>query len=82
VGFPKDTCAACLLRQRCITSRHGRSVSVHPDEALLAELRERQATPAGRAMLRERVKAEHTLAHAGQQNLFHDLGITPTTAVA
>jgi Transposase DDE domain/Transposase domain (DUF772) len=65
VRFPKDTCAACPLRQRCTTSGSGRSVSIHPDEALLAELRRRQQTPAGRAQLRERVKVEHALAHVG-----------------
>jgi Transposase DDE domain/Transposase domain (DUF772) len=65
VHFPKATCAACPLRERCTTSPSGRSVSIHPDEALLAELRERQATPAGRARLRERVKVEHALAHIG-----------------
>jgi len=65
VRFPKDTCAACPLRARCTTSSHGRSVAIHPGEALLAELRERQATPAGRAKLRERTKVEHALAHVG-----------------
>jgi transposase len=65
VHFPKTTCATCPLRARCTTSSNGRSVAIHPDEALLAELRERQATPAGRAQLRERVKVEHTLAHVG-----------------
>jgi hypothetical protein len=65
VRFPKDTCAACPLRARCTTSSHGRSVSIHPDEALLAELRERQHTPEGRAELRERVAVEHALAHVG-----------------
>jgi hypothetical protein len=65
VHFPKGTCAACPLRTRCTTSSNGRSVSIHPGEALLAELRERQATPAGRAQLRERVKVEHALAHVG-----------------
>src|SRR5579875_1965942 len=63
--FPKATCAACPLRARCTTSSHGRSVAIHPGEALLAELRERQATPAGRAKLRERTKVEHALAHVG-----------------
>jgi hypothetical protein len=66
VHFPKTTCDACPLRARCTTSSHGRSVSIHPDEALLAELRQRQATPAGRAKLRERVKVEHALAHIGR----------------
>ena len=65
VRFPKATCAACPLRARCTTSSNGRSVAIHPDEALLAELRERQATPAGRAKLRERTKVEHALAHIG-----------------
>jgi transposase len=65
VHFPKDTCAACPLRERCTTSSHGRSVSIHPDEALLAELRQRQATQTGREKLRERVKVEHALAHVG-----------------
>jgi Transposase DDE domain len=65
VHFPKHTCAACPLRERCTASSNGRSVSIHPDEALLAELRQRQQTPAGRAELRERVKVEHALAHAG-----------------
>ena len=66
VHFPKDTCTACPLRDRCTTSPNGRSVAIHPDEALLAELRERQATPAGRAKLRERTKVEHALAHIGR----------------
>jgi hypothetical protein len=65
VRFPKDTCAACPLRARCTTSSHGRSVSIHPDEALLAELRHRQQDPDGRAKLRERVAVEHVLAHVG-----------------
>ena len=64
---PKDTCAACPLRQRCTASSHGRSVSIHPDEAPLAELRHRQATPAGRARRgtrrgRARPRAHRTLA--------------------
>jgi hypothetical protein len=45
VRFPKGTCAACPLRQRCTASSNGRSVSIHPDEELLAELRQRQQTP-------------------------------------
>jgi Transposase DDE domain len=65
VHFPKHACAACPLRERCTTSSNGRSVAIHPDEKLLAELRQRQQTPAGRAKLRERVKVEHALAHIG-----------------
>jgi Transposase DDE domain/Transposase domain (DUF772) len=65
VRFPKDTCAACPLRQRCTASSAGRSVSIHPDEALLAGLRQRQQTREGREELRERVQVEHALAHIG-----------------
>ena len=66
VHFPAQTCAACPLRERCTTSPHGRSVSIHPDERLLWELRQRQLTPLGRAKLRERVAVEHALAHIGR----------------
>ena len=66
VKFPAATCAHCPLRARCTTSASGRSVSIHPDEALLEELRERQQTPQGRAKLRERVAVEHGLAHVGR----------------
>jgi hypothetical protein len=66
VHFPKDICAQCPLKTQCTTSAKGRSVSIHPDEALLIELRERQQTPQGRAQLRERVAVEHTLAHVGR----------------
>jgi hypothetical protein len=66
VRFPAGACAVCPLRERCTTSQTGRSVTIHPDERLLAELRQRQLTPTGRAKLRERVAVEHTLAHVGQ----------------
>lgn len=66
VRFPAEHCAACPLRARCTTSARGRSVSIHPDERLLVEFRERQHTPAGRAKLRERVAVEHSLAHVGR----------------
>ncbi len=65
VHFPPERCAVCPLRARCTASGHGRSLKIHPDERLLAELRERQQTTQGRAKLRERVKVEHSLAHIG-----------------
>jgi hypothetical protein len=55
VHFPKDTCAQCPLKAQCTASAKGRSVSIHPDEALLIELCQRQQTPQGRSQLRERV---------------------------
>ena len=65
VQFPKAICGACPLRERCTRSAHGRSVTIHPDERLLDELRARQLTPQGRAKLRERTAVEHGLAHIG-----------------
>ncbi len=66
VHFPREACEQCPLKSQCTTSAKGRSVSIHPDEALFIELRERQQTPQGRAHLRERVAVEHTLAHVGR----------------
>lgn len=65
VRFPEEECVSCPLHARCTTGLHGRSVTIHPDERLLAELRERQQTPVGRAKLRERIQVEHALAHVG-----------------
>jgi len=48
VQFPATTCQACPLRAQCTSSTRGRSVQIHPDERLLAELRARQQTPHGR----------------------------------
>ena len=52
VQFLSATCLNCPLRQKCTTSKKGRSVSIHPDEKFIAELRQRQLTPQGRAKLR------------------------------
>lgn len=49
VHFPTSECNESPLRSRCTTSVKGRSVSIHPDEALIIELRSRQSTQAGRA---------------------------------
>ena len=66
VQFPAATCANCPLRSKCTTSKRGRSVSIHPDEQFIAELRQRQLTTKGRAKLRERVAVEHSLSHIGR----------------
>ena len=66
VHFPREACSICPLRTQCTTSATGRTVTIHPDERLLAELRVQQQTAAGRARLRERVAVEHSLAHIGR----------------
>jgi hypothetical protein len=66
VQFGAERCGSCTLHERCTSSKTGRTVSIHPDERLLEELRKRQLTAQGRAKLRERVAVEHSLAHIGQ----------------
>jgi hypothetical protein len=66
VHFPATACMVCPLQVQCTSSPQGRSVSIHPDERLLGELRARQQSPEGRAKLRERVAVEHALAHVGR----------------
>ena len=61
-----SVCADCPLRAACTNAKTGRSVSVHPQEAMLQEARAYQKTPEGRARLRERVVIEHRLARLGQ----------------
>ena len=64
--LPAAACARCAWRERCPTSASGRRVTLHPAEAWLPELCERQPTPQGRAKLRERVAVAHALAHVGR----------------
>jgi transposase len=66
VRFPALLCRSCLFQGRCTRSSHGRTVHIHPDERLLAELRAHQLTTAGRAALWERAGVEHSLARSGQ----------------
>ncbi len=44
VHFPASECHVCPVYERCTTSAKGRSVSIHPDEAFMQELRQRQDT--------------------------------------
>ncbi len=66
VHFPTSKCSVCPVHEHCTNSVRARSVSIHPDEAFMQELRQRQNTESGRAKLRERSQIEHTLAHLGQ----------------
>lgn len=65
VSFPKAVCDPCPLRTQCVPGeqRRGKSLTLHPMEPLLQQLREEQQSSAGRTQLRQRVSIEHTLAH-------------------
>ncbi|MGH9003010.1 MAG: IS1182 family transposase [Acidimicrobiia bacterium] len=59
-----EPCATCPLRDRCTTSGSGRSVSVHPKEAVLQRHKAAQADPAWQAEYRStRPKVERKIAH-------------------
>jgi Transposase DDE domain/Transposase domain (DUF772) len=66
VQFAAATCRACAVREACTTAAAGRSVSLHPQEALLQQLRVTMQTPDGRAVLRRRTTVEHSLARLDQ----------------
>jgi hypothetical protein len=60
----KTYCADCPMRQRCTTSRHGRTITIHPCEAILQRARKEQADPAWKARYRaDRPIVERKIAH-------------------
>ena len=77
--FPVATCAACPLRAQCLTDpnrrtsgaprrtgRRGRTILLHPQEALLQAARAFQHSPAFAEVRRRRQAAEHRLARLVQ----------------
>jgi len=66
VHFSAGVCQPCALRDACTTATGGRSIAIHPQEALLQTLRAAQQQPDGRARLRQRTTVEHSLARVQQ----------------
>src|SRR5581483_2537729 len=64
--FAAATCAACPLRARCVAGAGGRTVALHPQEALLQAARAFQASPAFADVRRRRQAAEHRIARLVQ----------------
>jgi hypothetical protein len=60
--FATETCAACPMRTQCTRSRGGRTVHLHPHEALLQQAREVQLSPAFAEARRRRQVVEHRIA--------------------
>ena len=69
--FDASLCGVCLLRSRCITegARRGRTVSLHPQEALLQRARALQESEAFAEYRRRRQVVEHRLARLVQLGL-------------
>jgi len=64
--FAAAVCAACPLWAQCVRGASGRSIQVHPQEALLQEARAFQASAAFRPYRALRQVAEHRLARMVQ----------------
>jgi len=71
--FPVAVCAACPFRAQCLTEsngqttpRTGRTILLHPQEALLQAARAFQCSPAFAEVRRRRQAAEHRLARLVQ----------------
>ncbi len=60
--FATETCAACPLRAQRTRGRGGRTVQVHPQEALLQQARKLQASPAFDEARQRRQVVEHRIA--------------------
>lgn len=64
--FAAPVCAACSFRSRCVRGRGGRSVHLHPQEALLQEARAFQNSPEFRPYRALRQVVEHRIARLVQ----------------
>jgi Transposase DDE domain len=61
-------CADCPLRARCTTAAHGRSMTLHPHEALLRAARAQARTPAFTKAYPTRSTVERIIAWTATQN--------------
>src|SRR5713101_847059 len=64
--FATEVCAACPLRAQCTRGQGGRTVQLHPQEALLQQARELQASPAFDEIRQRRQVVEHRIARLVQ----------------
>jgi hypothetical protein len=62
--FPAGACSVCTKRSLCTVAQpsRGRSLTLHPLEPFLLQLRRDARTKEGRARLRQRISVEHGLA--------------------
>lgn len=69
VEFDPEACDGCKLRDRCTDTSpgHGRTVAIAENELLQHRLRKLAQSSDGRALLRERVPVEHSLAHVSRR---------------
>jgi len=68
-AFAASVCGPCPLRPRCVRGAGGRTVQLHPQEALVQRARALQASPPFRDYRRRRQAAEHAIARLVQRGL-------------
>ena len=73
--FATETCAACPLRAQCTRGRGGRTVHVHPQEALLQQARAFQKSPAFGEVRPRRQVVEHRIARLVQLGIRQARGV-------
>lgn len=64
--FFGSLCEGCPIRSRCTTNKTGRTIHVHPQEALFQQARDYARSAKGRAHLRERIIVENRLGRLAQ----------------
>jgi hypothetical protein len=64
--FATELCAACPGRAQCTQGKSGRTIQVHPQEAVLQQARALQASPAFAEARRRRQVVEHRIARLVQ----------------
>ena len=67
--FAASVCAPCPLRPQCLRGKGGRTVQLHPQEALLQQARALQASPLFRDYRRRRQVVEHAIARLVQRGI-------------
>jgi hypothetical protein len=67
--FAAKVCAPCPLRKQCVRGKGGRTVQLHPQEALLQQARALQHSPLFREYSRRRQVVEHAIARLIQRGL-------------
>lgn len=64
--FDGKTCLACPLRSKCVKGSAGRSITLHPEEALMEKARDFQRSREFRKEYSLRVVIEHRIARLAQ----------------
>lgn len=65
-AFPQSECATCSMRADCLKGKGARTITLHPQEAMMRQAREFQETEAFREAKRRRQTVEHRIARLRQ----------------